>query len=205
MAGKKSLLPSVLILVLPLYGTATAFTIGHPVVNRSNSDGASSINFIDPSLSFGSVGIIDFWEIHGELSGNLALQVYRWVSGSTYLLIGENQVPADGSGYQSFLIDSSQRIEVQPGDIIGWRFESDHNGLIAFDYDPTVNVLWAWPVSNPSIGGTIDFPSGVWGDADNRIYSIAAHYTAVPGPTTLLLLGSGLVGLAGFRKRFGKN
>jgi type VI secretion system secreted protein VgrG len=55
-------------------------------------------------------------------------------------------------------------------------------------------------ISNNNIAE--DFGSGR--DNDFRSYGYSGGTTAVPEPTTMLLLGSGLVGLVAFRKRFKK-
>jgi hypothetical protein len=64
------------------------------------------------------------------------------------------------------------------------------------------------PVSNPAnftLTGTFQFTGDDWGSQDNLRGQIQLkNFTSVPEPSTLLLLGSGLLGLWGLRKKFKK-
>lgn len=190
------------VLLFMIIGNANADLIGNEVINRRFMDTATYINFIDPTLVFQSEGIIDSWRIYGEASGQFALQVYREynTANNEYQLIGENILTAVGSGLQEFIIDSEGRIHFQSGDIIGWRFGSAA-GVIDFDV-VSENVQWStYPNPNkPGVGDIVKFVG-----EQSREYSIEANYTPIPEPVTALLLGAGLIGLGGFRRRFQKN
>lgn len=67
-------------------------------------------------------------------------------------------------------------------------------GIGTVEYHQTLTV---------AAGQMIDFV--VWGaDAYNKTTEVSATINLVPEPATILLLGSGLVGLVGFKKRFRK-
>jgi len=67
------------------------------------------------------------------------------------------------------------------------------------EYAPHTNTAW-----------TLYFSHGAqdWDDKTGHVYALAVHpgerSTSVPEPGTLLLLGSGLAGIAVFRKRLGR-
>ena len=191
----KKLLP---ILFLFAGFQANAAIIGNDVINRSSLDGASYINFIDPTLSFNEAGVIESWDIYaGRANSEFSLQVFR-STGSTneFELIGENYFSSAGAtGLVHLGINAPDQIHVQAGDFIGWWFGSGQ-GVIDFSSEPDT-VLWKYEGGahiNVYDTATIN-PQGA------REYSISANYSAVPEPSITALFALGLVGIGFARRR----
>ena len=189
------------LLSLGIVQNSAATVLGNAVINRQHIDGASDINFIDPTLAFTSNGYITSWDIYaGSSDSEFALQVFRSTGVTNeYTLVGENHFANAGDvGLRHFSIAAANQIQFLTGDIMGWWFGGGA-GVIDFDYvsDP---VQWQSEVfNNPSghinVGDTVTFGFSGGG----REYSISANYT-IPEPTTIVLLALGLVGI-GLRKR----
>lgn len=162
--------------------SSEAETLGNGATDRSILDTAVNINFIDHSLVFAQAGKVTSWQIYGQRAGSLIFQVYRLVSGNTYMLVGENAVTTTASGLQSFAIAQEQQISFLAGDKIGWRFGATA-GVIDFNMGgPT--VAWVHITNNILVG-----QNAVFGTLDNRTYSIQATFenTIVPEPSSLVL------------------
>ncbi len=191
--GKKIyLLLLCIFLSFPILGE----TIGHSTISRSYYDSATYINFIDYSLVLPVEGKIQSWQIYSQRAGDLWLQVYRYISPNTYMLVGENYVKTSNTGVQTFNIANNQQISFQAGDYIGWRFGATA-GTISFGYADPLSMGWSvYPNGNPSVGGAINIYVN-----DTRTYSILANYSSVPEPQSLVLLGLFICYIKIFLKR----
>ena len=180
---------------------AIAAIFGPPVVDRQNVDFAYQITYIDPGSASPIAGRITNWFLWAKGTGDLKLQAFRGVPGG-YQLIGENAFTITGTGYTSIPVPSAQQIDVQAGDILGFRYAYDVYAprIVAYDYqDPHT---WTWTDSWPNaaldvpIGGIIPTAEFIT-IGESRTYSLAAE--VLPEPATLSVLALG--GLAMLRRR----
>jgi hypothetical protein len=192
----KSLLTVVFYFVISFQ--AFASFVGNDILNRSNVDGASNINFVDTTLVFGEAGLITSWDIWaGRENSAFALQVLRSTGNANeFQIVGENYFSGAGAlGSVNLAIDELDQIQVQAGDFIGWWFGS---GQGVIDYTPSTSdtVNWKYEFgTHVDLGDSLVFSSG-----GAREYSVRANVVAVPEPSVLAIFGLAIMGL-GFSAR----
>ena len=208
---KKFLVLMSMLLLLCGVAVASAGTIGNDIINRSQLDGATNIAFIDPTLFFPTAGILDSWSFwaKGDDGDSFATQIYRYTGSDDDWELVYHQAFAIGNGLAvgaSLDIPAATAFNIQADDVVGWWFGA-HGGTIPYTVTGDDDVEWSnylsTPYATPTVGEIVSFDTAQWArSSQKREYSIAANYTPVPEPATMLLLGAGLLGLAGLRRKF---
>merc|ERR1712083_910084 len=121
-------------------------------------------------------GSISLWEYVGGSTSGVYLQVYRFVSGTSYQLMGQNFVKKSvNKKVNKVNVKAKNRIKVKKGDFIGWTFV----GKAAFGFSAKGETRWSSgnKVAYKKIGGTFKFPG-----KGKRLYQCRA--TVSPGKAT---------------------
>ena len=109
-----------------------------------------------------------------------------------------------GMGEAGLITITGNVRKVDPGGGGGVTFDLYVDGTSYFSstlsYNDTIGVAVDQTVT-VGVGSTVDFVVGPNGYDDYDSTALKATINPVPVPTTMLLLGSGLIGLAGFRRK----
>jgi len=137
-------------------------------------DGWQGFSEVNTGYKIGSDGVISKWEYQAGSASGVILQVWRFVSGTNYKLIGQNTVDSSVNGKIKVVeVESGSQIEVKAGDYIGWTFI----GQAAFGFSSTQGTTrWSTGsgVAYKTTGKDFSFPG-----TGQRLYQCRAYISGV--------------------------
>jgi len=159
---------------------ATALSsVGFKSHERKFLDSWSNAIYIPNLESRLSEGFVKSYNLYARRSGEIILQVWRHVSGSTYKLITQTEHKVTASGEQT--VNPSELVHVEEDDVIGFYFPG--NSIIPFDGNECGNNpgLYVRSPHRPSVvpGKTFSFSKMQRGWNPCRQYSFSVE--VIPG------------------------
>jgi len=180
----------------PNYGAAHYNT---PAGFRSSSTPWVEVSFLDN----GGVNRVQMWmedENYVTPNGGAWTQFGSWDTYTNYQIYWWDYDTDLTGGTPSFgFIDTGISRSVGEHTL---KLGMQSNGTIDYLFDG--NLIYSGNVITPNFFGDI-YLAGRYDTAIFTNYSTGTDYEPIPEPTTMLLFGSGLIGLAGFRRRFKKS
>jgi hypothetical protein len=154
-------------------GTVSGETIGNPVVNRANPDGANGSIFVSNGNPFTQSGPFTSWSMYSTNTRQITPLIIE-LNGGNYAIRGIGTTrTSDGSGEQSFDFDLvSGSDEVGSGFYFGWKDGSNggnNPGVFPFDNGGGGSVRWFSTHTNFSVDESLG-----GGTAFARVYSFQA-------------------------------
>ena len=173
----------------------TAGTIGNPLITRSFADACGGCLFI-LGANIPSGETVTDWSIYALTQGN-SLTPFL-VDMNTAMITGIGATQTGTSGVQSFAFSLTGGSAVAgTNTMFGWR--DSGTGTIAYDNNPGGPVVMdvVYPSQTFAVGGTLSSPA----TGHQRTYSIQVDSSsAVPEPSTWMLVGASVLGLATLRR-----
>jgi hypothetical protein len=109
-------------------------------------------------------------------------------------------VPVAGVGLKGGYFDALNSTTIEAYDGNGISLGSITNTVTGFEFYGLVDSSGTNAISGISFYITGNEPAGF--EIDNLTFGSGSAFNPIPEPGTMLLVGTGLVGLAGFRRRF---
>jgi len=163
------------------------------LIDRGGYDVGAGVNFINLSSPINGDGWLTSWSIYAQHTGSVKLIIFR-SNGTDYDVVGKSPLETITTlGKQTFTDLGSSGMAVKLGDYLGWYNPSLYGPISMNGGGDDVHWKYSAEAETP----------WMYAAGEGRTYSInvSGSTDPVPLPSTLMLLGSGLLGLAGLRRK----